>query len=350
VNDQSTRRDVLKSTALGLGAYVAVGCANNKKPLKPTALNDKSTGGSFRIAHLTDFHVQPEDNAPKGFAMCLEHVQSQKHKPDLIFNTGDCVMNVLHTDRARAQAQWDVWNAGIRQNLSIPIKHGIGNHDIWGWAKAESKTTGSEPGWGKKWAMDELGLDRPYYAFDAGAWRVIMLDSCMPTDNGIWEARLDDEQFAWLKSEIEGTSRPILIGSHVPIISACPLLDFGKTEGTDQYPALAHRRSHMDVRKLGQMFARNPQVKLCISGHLHQIDRVEYRGVTYMTNPAVCGGWWTHNHMDIVPPGFGAGYTMLDLHADGTFDAEHIDYGWRPAGRSATSPATSPTATQPAMS
>jgi 3',5'-cyclic AMP phosphodiesterase CpdA len=323
---------------LGIGAYVTGGCAN--KHFVQVGQESKAIPrreGSVRVAHLTDFHVQPEDGAPRGFAMCLQHVQERK--PDLIFNTGDCVMNALHVDRARNQQQWDVWNNGLKNELSIPIRHGLGNHDIWGWAKAESKTTGKEAGWGKKWAMDELGLERAYYAFDLGGWRIIMLDSCIASTDGIWEARLDDAQFDWLKGELQSTQRPIMIGSHVPIISAAVLLDFGKAAGTEQYPALAHRRSHMDVRKLGQLFVRHPQVKLCISGHLHQIDRLDYRGVTYLTNPAVCGGWWTHNHMDIVPPGFGAGYTMIDLHADGTFNFDYIDYGWRPLPRSTTAPA-----------
>ena len=45
-----------------------------------------------------------------------------------------------------------------------------------------------------------------------------------------------------------------------------------------------------------------------------------------MTNPAVCGGWWKGLHRGV----FGEMYTLLDLHADGTFDVEHVDYGWTP--------------------
>jgi hypothetical protein len=83
---------------------------------------------------------------------------------------------------------------------------------------------------------------------------------------------------------------------------------------------------------------KHPNVKLCVSGHLHQIDRADYRGVTYVTSPAVCGGWWAGNHVDI----FGEMYTILDLHADGTFDIDYVDYGWvvQPAPASAPAETT----------
>jgi hypothetical protein len=36
---------------------------------------------------------------------------------------------------------------------------------------------------------------------------------------------------------------------------------------------------------------------------------------------------------------------MLDLHADGTFDVEHVNYGWTPEPEPATAPAPATQAT-----
>src|SRR5262245_52380947 len=96
---------------LGLAAALAGGCAagSGRGSISSSVASPKRAG-SVRIAHLTDFHVEPELGAPRGMTMCLHHVQSQKHKPDLIFNTGDCVMNTLSTTRDRTQVQWDEWN------------------------------------------------------------------------------------------------------------------------------------------------------------------------------------------------------------------------------------------------
>ena len=295
------------------------------------------------MAHLTDFHVQPELEAARGTANCLHHAQARK--PDLILNTGDSVFDLLNADRARAQRQWDVWRAVLRNENSTKIAHCLGNHDIWGWVRERSGTTGNEPGWGKQWAMDELGLSKPYHAFDLGAWRVVMLDSVQPTADGVWLAKFDDEQFAWLERELAAaaTRKPVLIASHVPIMSPAAWLDSGRIGGTPDAPALAVRRTHVDVKRIGALFAKNPHVKLCVSGHLHEIDRAEFMGVTYLNNPAVCGAWWEGLHRGV----FGEMYTLLDLHTDGTFDVERIDYGWTPVAKPATQPATTQPATTP---
>jgi 3',5'-cyclic AMP phosphodiesterase CpdA len=339
VQHESSRRDWLKAAGLTIGAgIIGGGCASSRGGAgasAETTLPARKHSGTIRVAHLTDFHVQPELDAPRGMTKCLHHAQNRK--PDLILNTGDCVMETLHVDRARAQVQWDTWNRVLKSECSTPIAHCLGNHDIWGWAKDASHTSGNEPGWGKRWALDALGLDKPYHAFDHGAWRFIMLDSVQAAPEGVWYAKLDDEQFAWLERELASTKsarKPVLIGSHVPIVSPAVWLDPGRISGTPDAPAVAVRRVHVDVKRIGALFAKNPQVKLCISGHLHEIDRADFMGVTYLNNPAVCGDWWKGLHRGV----FGEMYTMLDLHPDGTFDLERVDYGWTPAPAAATQP------------
>jgi len=49
---------------------------------------------------------------------------------------------------------------------------------------------------------------------------------------------------------------------------------------------------HVDAAKIKDLFAKHKNVKLCLSGHLHLVDRVDYNGVTYLCDGAVCGGWW----------------------------------------------------------
>ena len=334
-NREPSRRECLKLGAIA-GVGLLAGCASSTSSRGASGMRKRA--GSVRVAHLTDFHVQPELDAERGTAKCLAH--AQVHRPDLILNTGDCVMDTLHADRARAQAQWDVWKRVMRNEVSTKIAHCLGNHDIWGWGRERSGTAGDEPGWGKQWALDELGLSRPYHAFDVGAWRVVMLDSVQASPEWTWVAKFDDEQFAWLENELAGTRKPVLIGSHIPIVSPAVWLDGGRIGGTLEEPAIAVRRVHIDVKRVGALFAKNPHVKLCVSGHLHEIDRAEFLGVTYLNNPAVCGNWWKGLHRGH----FGEMYTLLDLHPDGTFDVRRVDYGWEPAAP----PATQPTATQAA--
>jgi|GEM_PF-6743736 len=48
----------------------------------------------------------------------------------------------------------------------FPRRHAIGNHDIFGWRRLKSGTTGQEPDWGKKYATELFALPGRYYSFD----------------------------------------------------------------------------------------------------------------------------------------------------------------------------------------
>ncbi len=122
---------------------------------------------------------------------------------------------------------------------------------------------------------------------------------------------------------------PVLVGTHVPIVSPAALLAQGSPGSTPDSLAIPGRRVHMDAHRLGQLFRKHANVKVCVSGHLHQIDEASYRGVTYLCNPAVSGSWWNGKHMGA----FGEMYTVLDLMPDGTFEHRYVSYGWKVEGR-----------------
>ena len=70
-------------------------------------------------------------------------------------------MDAMAKDKSRTQLQWDVWNRVIKSDCGLPIEPCIGNHDVWGWTKTKSEAIGDEPNYGKKWAMDALGISSP---------------------------------------------------------------------------------------------------------------------------------------------------------------------------------------------
>lgn len=279
----------------------------------------------LRLAHLTDVHVQPERRAAQGMAACLRHVQAQKDKPALILSGGDCIMDSLGADQARTRVQWELWNKVLRDECSLPIEHCIGNHDVWGWHRKESGATGSEPLYGKKWAMDALGLQRPYRSFDHAGWHFIVLDSTHPA-GGTYTARLDDEQFDWLAEDLRKTDSktPVLVLSHIPILAVCVFFD-GENEKSGNW-SVPGAWMHTDARRIKELFKKYPNVRLCLSGHEHLVDRVQYLSVTYVCNGAVCGNWWKGSYQE-----FDAGYALVDLYNDGTFDNNYVTYGWMPA-------------------
>jgi 3',5'-cyclic AMP phosphodiesterase CpdA len=279
----------------------------------------------LRIAHLTDIHVQPERKAGEGMAACLQHVQSAKEKPDVIFTGGDLVMDSLGADEARVRTQWDVFTKVLRGECSLPVEHCIGNHDVWGLKKKDSKTTGDERLYGKKWAVEALGLPSRYRSFDRAGWHMIVLDSTFPVENG-YTAKLDNEQFEWLQSDLKSVDpkKPVLVLSHIPILCAAAYFDDDNEKSGDWVVPGAWM--HIDARKIKDLFLKHPNVKLCLSGHIHLVDRVDYLGVTYLCNGAVCGGWWKGPYQEC-----DAGYALVDLYADGSFENQYVTYGWKPA-------------------
>jgi hypothetical protein len=324
------RRSWLKS--FGLGA-VAAGVAGRFPLLsgEPARAGAAAAGRSIRIAHLTDVHLQPERGAVEAFTQCLHHVQSQVDRPDLILFTGDLIMDSYRKDDARTALQWDLWNRVLKAECSLPHMALLGNHDIWGWDKKKSKTTGNEPGWGKRRACDHLELARPYYSFDRNGWHFVMLDSVQPFGDGKeYLARLDAEQMAWLAGDLEQhAGRPTIVLSHIPIFSVTPLMGIkpgdGITPDGRHQSVIGQGGMHTDWRELKALFRQHGNVTVALSGHMHLIDRVDYLGTSYLCGGAVSGGWWKEVHL-----GEGdAGYSLIDLYDDGRFAREYVTYGWK---------------------
>lgn len=301
------RRTLLQNLSLGaLAGIPLLGNSQNLNSSKP-----------FRIAHITDVHMMPLIGAAKGFEKCLHHIQSLQHKPDLIINSGDSVMDAHRSGIGVAKKQWSLWNSVIEHELSIPIVQSLGNHDIY---MKEETPQGLYDG--KKWALDELKTDKTYYAKDLGNWQLISLDSIQSNQEGQWyTGRIDEEQMDWLKNElaIVPKSKPILIVSHIPILSACIFFDGDRFE-KNQW-SIPGRWMHEDALQLKNLFAQYTNIKLAISGHIHLLDRVEYNGITYCCNGAVSGAWWSGPYQETQP-----GYALIDLYPNGEFKNQYINY------------------------
>jgi 3',5'-cyclic-AMP phosphodiesterase len=274
----------------------------------------------LRIAHLTDIHVQPEQRAGAGMAKCLQHVNDLKDKPDVLLTGGDLIMDALTCGPDRLKVQWDIFTKVLRDYNDIPVRHCLGNHDAWPQAPRNS----GDYDYAKKHACDALDLRTPYYTLDRDNWHMIVLDSTYLTRGAAYTAKLGTRQFEWLQDELRRTPqhKHILVLSHIPILSVAPYL-FSPCEkhGNWNVPGMW---MHTDARKIKDLFRLAGNVRLCLSGHMHMVDRVDYLGTTYLCNGAVCGNWWGGRFQETEP-----GYALVDIYSDGTFDREYVTYGWK---------------------
>ncbi len=274
----------------------------------------------LRFAHLTDVHMEPELNAPAGLAACLHHLQSQKQQPAFILSGGDSIFDALKQPKDRVETQWKLWHDIFKKDNSLPIEYCIGNHDCWGFGEK------NDPLYGKKYALEKMHLAAPYRSFDKAGWHFIILDSIQPkTDDTWYTCQLDEEQFAWLEADLAKTplTTPVLVASHVPIVSAATVVVDNKFK-QDQGFVLGQASLHTDAARIISLFDKHPNVKLCLSGHIHLYEQVLYNGVTYISNGAVSGNWWKGMRYKT-----DNGYAMVNLYEDGTFDNEYVPFGWK---------------------
>jgi len=298
------RRSLLKS----LGALALL-------PGLPFKTGNTGKKPVLRVAHLTDVHLKDRWDAPARFAQCLRHVQQQPGV-DFILNGGDVVFDMNKENLDTIDTQWKLWHSTIQSDCSLPIHYVLGNHDIW-WNENDK----GQALYGKAYSINQLQLASPYYSFNRNGWKFILLDSVHLDIDGTWYiGKLGDEQLAWLENELTSTpvTMPVCVLSHIPLLTATTMVDDQTT--VNRWEVLGGDM-HTDIAQIISLFYKHPNVKLCLSGHIHLRDKVVYNNVTYVCNGAVSGAWWEGNKRETAP-----GYGLIDFYANGTFDEQYINY------------------------
>ena len=302
------RIEFLQNTAAIAGASLLpnISLAENNKP------------GEMRFAYLTDIHVKPDLTAESGMAKAFHHVQSLKSKVDFIINGGDSIMDALEADKQKTQIQWNLFHSILKKENSLPVYHCIGNHDVWGWFVKNDLPAGqagkpeSDKLYGKQWVVETLEMPKRYYSFSKGKWHFIVLDSTQLNPAGGYIAYIDPEQLSWVKQELEQSKdKFICIVSHIPILSICAGLFFDKTE-TNGDLKIQRNLMHTDFLSLKKLFMGYPNIKVCLSGHIHLQDELNYLGIKYYCNGAVSGNWWKGSFQEFAPA-----YAVIELYDDG---------------------------------
>lgn len=318
------RRDALRAFAAGGAAIASLDCSEICGATEPPARVARRC--TQRFAHFTDTHVSAKRNAAEGLAAAIRHVHGLTDRPDFILNGGDAIYDALETSRESAESQWALWQAAWATHGSLPVRHCLGNHDIWGWDKRKSQTSGQEAGWGKQLALDRLEMEQSYYAFDGGGWRLIVLDSLTYDEQTAYRAEIDEAQRDWLRRELASTPKttPVAIVSHVPLLTVGTI---GFTSELRKHPEASRMLVHGDAYELLELLAGNSNVKLCLSGHTHLTETVRFGALDFVNGGAVSGLWWKGRFRHTAE-----GYNVIDLYDDGTWGAEYVTYGWKASG------------------
>ena len=266
---------------------------------------------AIRIAFLTDTHL-PAGGHNDDLRRAVELAQS-RFRVNLFIFGGDNVFAAETGAREKANAQLENWQRLIGDSVRVGHASVLGNHDVWGLARG-----GAEFESGRRAALRAFGMPSRYYAFERAGWRFLMLDTVHPAPNS-YKAFIDPEQRTWLEKQLENEKPTVVVG-HVPIISAAQLTaaETVRKSGIARVPPT---RVLADSRYLTELFRQKPHVNLCLSGHLHMLERVLFRGVEYVCGGAVCGAWWKGEYEH-----FGPRMSIIDLFPDGRSFVRSMSY------------------------
>lgn len=282
-------------------------------PGTPSRAEEKDT--TFTFAFLTDIHLKPEMGAPRAFQMVIDTVNSMK--PDFVITGGDLVDDALYSTHARAATLFDLYNRMV-EGFNMPVYNTMGNHDIYGY-NSNPAPDPDHPEYGEK--IFESRIGRTYYSFDHKGWHFMILDG-VEYGNGNWGnyiGKVDKKQMEWIRNDIDllDPSTPIVLVSHIPLISVSPQIDNGPLHGENQSALVTNQREVLALFK-------NNNLKLVLQGHLHMLEEINYMDqTTFITGGAVCGKWWK------TPDDgkFQEGFINIKVSGD-EFHWDYVDYGW----------------------
>jgi Icc protein len=301
------RRKFLKTAAMTGAAAAVAGSTTLDWALASEA------PGSFDFIFFTDTHIEPELDAAHGCEMCFQKIAAIKS--DFAIMGGDHVYDVLGVDGKRAATVYDLYQKA-QQSLQMPIHQVIGNHDVFG-ILTKSGVAPSDPGYAKKMYEDRHG--KTYYSFDHKGYRFIVLDSIQPTEDRLWEGRIDERQLRWLAGDLGAvpTNTPVVAAVHVPLVT-------GFTNYAEK-PTVPPKYNTLTVENAREVLAafEGHNLIAVLQGHTHVNEIVEYKNTKFITSGAVCGNWWHGPRM-----GFPEGFSVVSLR-DGKISTRYETYGFK---------------------
>jgi Icc protein len=212
--------------------------------------------GRLSFLHISDLHIAAEEGRRQHGADTAAILRQavpmmDALRPDFIIASGDLVSDESEESYRRLKA--------LLAPLRAPVHFMMGNHD-------------DRPAFRRVFRPDEpASAEWVCEAFERGGLRFLLLDSVLP---GKVEGRLADEQLSWMERELSAhPERPTWVFlHHQPLPIYIRWLDVLGLRNQEEFLAV---------------LARHPQVETVCYGHVHQVRRFRYRGVPFLSVPAL---------------------------------------------------------------
>ncbi|MEM9136892.1 MAG: 3',5'-cyclic-AMP phosphodiesterase [Cyanobacteria bacterium P01_F01_bin.42] len=245
------------------------------------------TAGVFplTVLQLSDLHLFAEDNqdllglnTSGSLRQVLESVKTLSPAPDLILLTGDLTQDESEEAYQAVKA--------LFADFDVPIYSVPGNHDD---PELMASHLTSFP----------FQIDR---TFASGGWQFILLDSSV---RQCVQGALSKETLARLDAALGACPRPTAIALHHP---AYPVQSRWLDDSLTNY------------EELWGILDRHPQVRIVLSGHVHQEMTFSRRGIQYLSTPSTCVQFKPRSQ-DFAVDDRHPGFRLLTLFPDGSFQS-----------------------------
>jgi len=241
---------------------------------------------SLRLLHFTDLHLSGDEEARlRGLqplatlratlAQAIDLTQKSGWTPDAVLVTGD----VAHDD----PGGYEVFGREFAA-LGVPVCCIPGNHDDAS-------------------AMARMLAHAPFItggSLDLHGWRVVLLDSSVPGQDG---GHLAPPQLELLQRALSSATTPVLVCMHHhPVPVASDWLDEIGLDNADEF---------------FRIIDANKAVRGVLWGHVHQSFDTLRNGVRLLATPSTCAQFRPHSQdfsIDDRPPAF----RTLELTPDGS--------------------------------
>ena len=303
---RSTRRRFIRLSGLA-GAAALLGLPKRASWAATTART-----GRLRLVFFTDVHASPEFGAPAALELVPKAIN--RRRADLVIGGGDLIYDGFEANPATAERQWKLYME-MHRAIKAPVEPALGNHDL----VAVRPDDGSKPAADPRATFREaFAVAETWRSVDADGCRVLFLDSVDLTgDDRGYRGWVGPGQLDWIRHELgrTDTDTPIVAVTHIPLLSAIPQAVEGAAKPLEQHYIVGNNAEVLEL-------FRDHNLALVLQGHLHAEEMIRWRGTTFITGGAVCGGWWRGPRFG-TPEGFG----VVTLRS-GRVEWEYRTYGW----------------------
>ena len=272
-----------------------------------------SDNGSVRLIFYTDVHARTEWDTPKAMARAVDAINSRSC--DIAIAGGDLITDGFQSSAITVAPRWDAY-LKMQRSIKADVLPTMGNHDLVAAMPTDGTPAAENP---RTVYLDQMGLERTYYSFNAVGYHFVILDSITVTrDEYRYQGIVDNQQLDWMRQDLATVPKgtPILLVTHIPLLTSF----FSAIQGATF--AAPPNRVVVNNREILKTFEEHNLI-LVLQGHLHVAEMIRWQHTTFITGGAVSGKWWRGVW-------YGTEEGFYDITLSGNqVDCSYIGYGWQ---------------------